>query len=324
MLRKLPYLLVLLLIYVWATPTLALDLTAAHVNPPGEPTYEAFAKLAKRVNNEIEGLSLTVYPQGQLGTEKETFNQVRIGAIAISEIPSSKLQSFVPIVGVFDIPFLIKDAQHIWTVIDGPIGDMLEQKIEEKTGVTVLGWWSAGFRNVFTRETDVKTPSDLAGLKIRVMGSPVYIDAFNALGAQAVPMPYGEVYTALATGTIDAAENDLSGYQNMKFWEQAPHLSLTRHTFLLKPVIANPEVMKNMTPKQRAEFDQIFAEVTQYQRDLFANVVANNLGALKKEGVTVVEHPDRAAFRKELQPIIEKYSKIYGEDLVQKIRNAAQ
>ena len=319
MLRNLSHTLILSGAVAFAAPAAALELTAAHVNPPGEPTYEGFAELEKRLESGDTGLTLTVFPQGQIGGEKDATEQVRVGALSMAAAPSAKLQSFAPVVGVFDMPFLIRDADHAWAVVDGPIGDRIEQQIREKTGLEVLGWWSAGLRHVITRETDVKAPADLAGKKMRVMGSPVYIDAFNALGAQATPMPYGEVYTALATGTIDAAENDVSGYRNMQFWEQAPHLSLTGHTFLLKPIVASTEMLESMTPEQRAEFEQIFAEVTQFQRDLFEETVAKNIEALKEEGVTVVE-PDREAFRKELQPVIDEYTEVYGEDLVQSIR----
>lgn len=148
----------------------------------------------------------------------------------------------------------------------------------------MLGWWSAGLRHVFTRNGDVKTPADMKGLKTRVIGSPVYIDTFNALGAQATPMPYGEVYTALATGTIDAAENDSSGYRNMGFWEQAPHYSLTGHFFLYKPVVANKAMMDSLTKEQREEFDRIFAEVTDYEWNLFASNFEENIEFLKSQG----------------------------------------
>jgi len=300
----------------------AMELTAAHVNPPGEPSNTAFAELAKKLEGSKTGLSLKVFPQGQIGDEKDAIEQVRLGAIAMTTVATSNLSAFAPSVGVFDIPFLFRDAnQHPWVVADGPIGKELADKIEKESGLKVLGWWSAGLRHVFTRKVDVKTPADLSSQKIRVIGSPVYIETFNALGARATPMPYGEVYTALATGTVDAAENDSSGYRNMKFYEQAPHLSLTGHFFLYKVVVANADIMNQLTPEQRAEFDQAFAEATKLQRDLFNSNFESDIEYLKSKGVTVTE-PDRSAFVAATKVVAEKFAKQFGEELVQRIRDA--
>ncbi|MEQ8934151.1 MAG: TRAP transporter substrate-binding protein [Silicimonas sp.] len=305
-----------------ALPALGQELTAAHVNPPGEPSNEAFAELSKRLENSETGLSLKVFPQGQVGGEKDAIEQVKLGAITMTTVANSNLASFAPSVGVFDIPFLFRNAtDHPRAVAEGDVGEDIAERVLEESGLEVLGWWSAGLRHVITRNKDVSTPADMEGMKTRVIGSPVYIDTFNALGAQATPMPYGEVYTALATGTIDAAENDSSGYRNMGFWEQAPHYSLTGHFFLYKPVVANKSMMDNLSEEQREEFDRVFAEVTDFQWDLFANNFEENIEFLESKGVTVTE-PDRAAFRDEVQGVVAEYTEKYGEDLVQRIRDA--
>ena len=305
-----------------ALPAIGQELTAAHVNPPGEPSNMAFAELAKRLESSETGLSLTVFPQGQVGGEKDAIAQVQLGAIAMTTVANSNLASFAPSVGVFDIPFLFRDAtEHPRAVAEGDVGAEMAERVLEESGLEVLGWWSAGLRHVFTRNGDVSSPADMEGLKTRVIGSPVYIATFNALGAQATPMPYGEVYTALATGTIDAAENDSSGYRNMGFWEQAPHYSLTGHFFLYKPVVANKAMMDSLSEEQREEFDRIFAEVTDYQWDLFASNFDENIQFLEAKGVIVTE-PDRAAFREAVQDIVDEYTQKYGEELVQRIRDA--
>lgn len=305
-----------------ALPAVGQELTAAHVNPPGEPSNMAFAELAKRLENSKTGISLTVFPQGQVGGEKDAIEQVQLGAITMTTVANSNLASFAPSVGVFDIPFLFRDAtKHPRAVAEGDVGAEMAERVLKESGLEVLGWWSAGLRHVFTRNGDVKTPADMKGLKTRVIGSPVYIDTFNALGAQATPMPYGEVYTALATGTIDAAENDSSGYRNMGFWEQAPHYSLTGHFFLYKPVVANKAMMDSLTKEQREEFDRIFAEVTDYEWNLFASNFEENIEFLKSKGVVVTE-PDRDAFREAVQSVVDDYTQKYGAELVQRIRDA--
>lgn len=320
MLRKVAFAALVSAVAGWSAPSSALELTAAHVNPPGEPSNVAFAELSKLLEKSETGLSLTVFPQGQIGGEKDAIRQVKLGAITMTTVSNSNLSSFAPSVGVFDLPYLFRDAtEHPRKVVQGPIGDEMAKKVLDEAGVELLGWWSAGIRHVFTTDVDVKTPEDMKGLKIRVIGNPVYLDAYNAVGAQATPMPYGEVYTSLATGAIDAADNDSSGYRNMKFWEQAPHLSLTGMFFLFKPVVANKDVMDSMTPEQRAEFDKVFAKATDHQWDLFASNFKDDLEFLKEKGVTITE-PDRAAFEKAVEPVLEKYQKTYGADLVERIK----
>ena len=192
----------------------AAELTAAHVNPPGEPSNVAFAELANLLNEGDTGITMTIFPQGQIGGEKDAIEQVQFGAISMTTAANANLSAFAPSAGVYDIPFLFRDADtHPWVVADGPIGADIEARIEAEANVEILGWWSAGMRHVFTRNEPVESLADLKDLKIRVIGSPVYIDTFNALGAKSTPMPYGEVYTGLATGAIDGAENDSSGYR---------------------------------------------------------------------------------------------------------------
>lgn len=175
-------------------------------------------------------------------------------------------------------------------------------------------------RHVFVRSGDINSPADLKGKKMRVIGSPVYVDTFNALGAKATPMPYGEVYTALATGTVDGAENDTAGYRNMKFFEQAPVLSMTGHFFLFKPVVANKSAMDKLTPDQRKEFEAIFAEVTALQRKTAIDATAADIAFLKSKNVKVIE-PNRAAFLEAVKPVVEKYSAKFGAALVERIKN---
>lgn len=307
---------------VLAAGAAARDLSAAHVNPPGEATFEGFKRLAERLSQGPETLRMRLFPRGQLGDEKDIIEQVRLGALTMGAVAAANLSAFAPSVGVLDIPFLMRDHdRHPWAVVDGPIGQRLAAAIERESGLVVLGWWSGGMRHVFTRNRPVATPADLAGQKIRVIGSPVYMDTFNGVGAKATPMPYGEVYTALATGTVDGAENDTTGYRNMKFYEQAPELSLTGHFFLFKPVVANRRALEDLTPAQRSAFDAAFAEATRHQRTLSASRFDSDIAWLTAEGRVRVTRPDRVALELAVRPVQEKYAKRFGAALVDEIRN---
>ena len=306
-----------------AARAFALDFTAAHINPPGEPTYEAFEHMKRLLEAGDSGVRLRVFPRGQLGDEKDMIEQVRLGAIGMASVSAAALSSFAPSVGVLDIPFLLRDQdRHPWLVSDGPVGRRLAREVERDSGLTVLGWWSAGMRHVFTRRTQVRSAADLTGLKIRVIGSAVYIDTFNAMGAKSTPMPYGEVYTALATGTVDGAENDTTGYRNMKFYEQAPQLSLTGHFFLFKVVIANRDALKRLSAAQRDAFDRALAEATQLQRELSVRNTRNDLEWFATQPGITVTTPDRAALEASVIPVQERYAKRFGRELVEAIRAA--
>jgi tripartite ATP-independent transporter DctP family solute receptor len=311
------------LLVAGAAAAWALDLTASHVNPPGEATFEAFERLSERLAQNGSGLRLRLFPRGQLGDEKDIIEQVRLGAISMASVSTAALSAFSPSAGVLDIPFLMRDQdRHPWLVADGPVGSRIARQIEQETGLAVLGWWSAGMRHVFTRATVVRTAADLKGLKIRVIGSPVYMDTFNGLGAKSTPMPYGEVYTGLATGTIDAAENDATNYRNMKFFEQAPQLSLTGHVFMFKPIIANRRALARLTPAQRAALDEALAQATRFQRDLSASRYQTDVDWLVKEGRVTITSPDRDELQAAVRPVQEKYAQRFGRELVEAIRSA--
>lgn len=298
----------------------AVELTAGHVNPPGEPANVAFSMLAGIINASGMDMTMKVYPQGQIGGEKDAIEQVIQGALTMTTVANAHLGSFVPEVSVFDIPFLYRDAEkHPWAVADGPIGQEIAGKVKAKIGVDVVSWWSAGMRHMFTKNKPISTPADIKGVKVRVMANQLYIDLFNGLGAKPTPMPYGELYQSLATGLVDAGENDSSGYRNMKFYEPAPTLSLTGHTFLYKPVLANPNHLAKLNPDQKKFFDTALTFASCFQRYLFANNFDSDIAWLKKNvGVKVVD-ADRAAFQKELQPVIDKYAEKFGKELVKRI-----
>lgn len=303
-----------------AAPVLALDLTAAHSSQPGEESYIAFEYLANKINKSHSGLTMKVFAAGQAGSEKDTVEQVRIGALSMTTVASPVLSTSSALVGVLDIPFLFRDVDHAWAVIDGPIGQKINKQVLKDTGLAVVAWWGSGFRNVFTRNKPVKTPADLSGLKIRVIGSQLYIDTFNTLGAKATPLPYGEVYQALATGVVDGAENESSGYRRMKFYEVAPYYSLTRHFFLFKPVLMYAATLEKMTPAQRKFFEGALAEATTIQRYLVGAENQENLAFVKQHGAKINE-VDRDAFQKKLQPVIAKFTEKFGVGLVTAIRN---
>jgi tripartite ATP-independent transporter DctP family solute receptor len=290
-----------------------------HVNPPGEPAYAAW-ELFKRTMERRLGRKVVVkiYPQGQLGNERDLIEQTKLGSIQMTATAAAPLALHNPHLGIYNLPYLFKNEDELWSITDGPIGLDLAEETARK-GILVLDHWSTGVRHIFSKEP-VRTVDDMRGVKIRVMESPIFIAAFRGVGAQPTPLPYGEVYQALATGVVDAAENDSSGYRNMKFFEPAPVYSLTAHNIIPKPVQINPLFYKKLPDDVRRVLLATLRECTIYQRTLFANNFATDLEWLKKQGVTVVPDVDKKGFQKLLVPIWAEFNKTIGADLIKAVK----
>ncbi len=303
-----------------ASQASALDISAAVANPPEDPASIALMRMKEQLEAGDSGLTMTVYTSGQLGGEADLVEQLRLGALDMTTVAASVIATFSPTMGVLDIPYLLKlENDQVWHVLDGPIGAEIAETMKADTGMELIAWWSAGERSVFTRNRLIESLDDLQGLRVRVIPSPVYLDTFNALGAKAVGMPYAEVYTSLATGAIDAAEQDTTGYRVMKFYEQATYYSFTKHLFLIRPLVVNPSILEKMTPEQRAAFDAAVADATRFQRQHILDMIDDNMAYLKEQGVEFVE-PDLAEFRAAAQPVLKKYAEELGPDLVAAIQ----
>ena len=198
------------LIY-FSSSVLAADfvLKAAHNGSAGHPFDDGYQMFKQVIETETNGrVEVQVFPAEQLGTEEQVNEMLQAGTAALNISGSAALSNWVPEAELFNLPFIFRDSDHMYRVLDGPIGKRIASSIENKLGVVFLGWMYSGNRNAWNNKKPIKTPSDMKGLKIRVMGSAVLVDTFNALGAQATPMSFGEVYTSIQQGVIDGAETD--------------------------------------------------------------------------------------------------------------------
>src|SRR3979490_2145697 len=193
-----------------------LVLKATDVHPLGSPTVEAVVARGKKLEAATAGrVGIQMYPSMQLGGEKEMIEQAQVGALAIARISVGPMGPLVPELNVFNLPFMFRDNAHMEKVIDGPIGDELLKKLTEHptAGLVGLCWMNAGTRNVYNGNKPVRSIDDLKGLKIRMMGNPVFVDTMNALGGNGVAMGYDQLVSALQTGVVDGAENNEPSYE---------------------------------------------------------------------------------------------------------------
>src|SRR6478672_9970103 len=211
-----------------------LVLKATDVHPLGYPTVEAVVQMGTKLEAATIGrISIQMYPSMQLGGEKEMIEQAQVGALAIARISVGPMGPLVPELDVFNLPFVFRDSEHMEKVIDGPIGtEMLQKLSDSKANLIGLCWMNAGTRNVYNSKHPIKTVADLKGLKIRMMGNPVFVDTMNSLGGNGVAMGFDQLVSALQTGVVDGAENNYPSYDTGQHYRYAKYYSLTGHLMI--------------------------------------------------------------------------------------------
>lgn len=287
-------------------------------NPAGEPsadTLDGFVKeeLEKRSDGQFK---VQVYLNSQLGSETELLEQVKSGTLQIAT-PSAP-SYLVPDLSVYFLPYLFETQDELWKITDGPIGEGLTKQLEEKTNSKVLGWWSTGIRHIFSKDKEIRHVDDLKGMKIRVMEIPVLMDVFKGLGALPTPLPYSDVYGSLTTNVVDGADNDPSGYKNMKFYEVANNFSISNTLNYPKAVVINEDFYNSLPEDLQKVIDEVFAEAQEKQRALFMDVMDSDIEELKEKGVNVIEDVDIESFKNLAEPIW-RGTKDINQDLLNEI-----
>jgi TRAP-type transport system periplasmic protein len=293
----------------------------AFQNQKGHPQAEGAQKFADIVKERSGGnITVRLFPGGTLGGDVQTLSALQGGTVEMTVLNAGLLVGVVKDFVVVDLPFLFETPQEADAVMDGPVGSALAAKLPEK-GLVGLGYWELGFRNLTNNRRPVTTVDDIAGLKIRVVQSPLFIDLFNALGANAVPMPYPELYSALETGTVDGQENPFTNILSAKFYEVQKHLTITRHVYNPQIVLVGGKFWDGLNEDERKLLQEAAAEARDYQRALSREQADKALEEIKGEGMEVVELPPEeiAKFREKAKPVAEKFAKEADPALVEQL-----
>ena len=262
-------------------------LKLAHNGPDQHPFQNGAERFKQVMEEETNGaVEVQIFPGEQLGSEEDTSQMIKQGTLACAvESAGGGLSPFVASADLFNLPFLFRDVPHFYRVLDGPVGNLIARDVEDKLDSVFLGWWFSGIRNEWNGKKPVMKPADLKGLKIRVMGSPVLIDTFNALGAQATPMSWGEVYTSLQQGVIDGAETDHVDLLVEKFYEVTKYVSLTGHLYLAAGLICSKKVYEKLPANYKLAMLHAGQASVQTQRDAMEIMTGEALAKLKKKGL---------------------------------------
>lgn len=294
-------------------------LRLAETHPKGYPTElgdEEFARLVKERSN--GRIIIEVYPGSQLGEEKAVIEQVQFGGIDLTRVSISPLASFVPKLNAFQMPYLYRDADHMWKVLKGEIGNELLASLEP-FGFIGLGWFDGGARSFYNSKKAVRTPADLKGLKIRVQESELMLDLVRSFGAIPTPMPYGEVYSGLQTGVIDGAENNPPSYYSASHYEVAKYYTLDEHTMVPEIVIGSKISLGRLSKADQELIRQAAFDAIDYQRAQWDAYVKLSMDKVTAAGCTIIPVPDKTEWMKAVEPMYLKQSKEI-QDLVARIR----
>jgi tripartite ATP-independent transporter DctP family solute receptor len=294
-------------------------LKLAHGLDPAHPVHQGMLHMQKRVA-EISGGALTmeVYSSGVLGGETECIEQLQNGVLAMTKTSTGAMESFVPEMQVFGLPYLFRDSDHFWKVADSDIGrDLLHKGVERN--MYGLCYYDAGSRNFYTKNRQIKTPDDLKGLKIRVMNSPMAITMVEMMGASPTPISWGELYSALTQGIVDGAENNPPSFFSNKHYEACKFFSLDGHVVLPDMLLISAPIWEELSPQEQAWLQQAADESSRFQRELWATKSREALEAVKELGVEVYE-PDKTPFMEKVAPMYDAYEGTEIGALVQQIR----
>ena len=287
-----------------------LVLKATDVHPLGYPTVEAVVRMGKKLEAATGGrLSIQMYPSMQLGGEKEMIEQAQVGALAMARISVGPMGPLVPELNVFNLPFMFRDDAHMEKVIDGPIGDELLKKLSDHATAGLIGlcWMNAGTRNVYNSKKPVRSLDDLKGLKIRMMGNPVFVDTMNALGGNGVAMGFDQLVNAMQTGVVDGAENNYPSYATGQHFRYAKYYSLTGHLMIPEILVFSKRTWQTLPPDDQALITKFAKEAQQEERKLWYEMEKKSIQQIKEAGVDIIEIPDKKPFQDAVKPVWDKY-----------------
>src|SRR5918993_5788515 len=293
----------------------------AQQNSLEHPQGQGAKKFAELVEAKSGGkIKVRVFPSGQLGGDLQTVSAIQGGTIDLTVLNAGLLVGQVKEFGLFDLPFLFESGKEADAVVDGPFGQKLSETLPAKNLIP-LGYWELGFRNVTNSRRPVTKLEDIQGLKVRVVQSPLYIDLFNTLGANAVPLPFPELYTALEQKTVDGQENPVTLIQTSKFFEVQKHLTLTRHTYNPQIVVFSKRVWDRLDADEKKLIEDAAQEARTFQREFSREQETRALEAVKAAGMQVVELPaaEVTRIREKVQPVIKKFSDGVNEATVKEL-----
>ncbi|TFY97706.1 TRAP transporter substrate-binding protein [Ramlibacter humi] len=284
----------------------ATEFRSSDIHPDGYPTVEAVKFMGERLKALTNGKhSIRVFNNSALGSEKDTIEQTKIGALAMTRVNIAPMNNICPETQVPTMPFLFHSKEHMRKVLDGAIGEQILASCAPQ-GFIGLAYYDSGARSLYTAKKPVRTLADAKGLKVRVQQSDLWVALLEAMGANATPMPYGEVYTALKTGLVDGAENNWPSYESSRHFEVAKYYSVTEHSMAPEMLLFSKRVWDTLTPDDQKAIRQAAKESVPYMRKLWDEREAKSMAIVKQGGAEIIQ-VDKASFQAAMKPVYDKF-----------------
>ncbi|WP_391558093.1 TRAP transporter substrate-binding protein [Robertmurraya sp.] len=282
---------------------------------------KGLVKFGELVESKTNGsIKVEVYPNGQLGGDREVFESLQFGSIQGTTMSTGPIAQFVPKFNVFDLPFLFPNSEVAYGVLDGKIGTDLLAELESQN-VIGLNYWENGFRHLTNGVKEVKTPDDVKGLKIRTLENDLHMDIWSELGANPTPMAFTELFAGLQQGVVDGQENPVGNVTANKFYEVQKYLSKTGHVYNASPFLISKDFWNTLSDEEKKAVQEAADEARDYQRELNQKEDEDGYKFLTENGMTVTDITDeeKEAFLEKVKPVYEKYSVSIGEEFVDEL-----
>ncbi|PPE69702.1 TRAP transporter substrate-binding protein [Caldimonas thermodepolymerans] len=289
----------------------------SHVQPKESHMGYGVEQFAKRVREKSDGkINIRIFHNGTLGGDIQTLSALQGGTIDMTTMPPGLMVGLSAEYGVFDIPFLFQDFREADAVLDGPLGKKMMERLPR--GLVGLAYWDHGFRNLSNNKRPIAKLEDIQGLKLRVLQAPLMLDTFKALGANAVPLPFTELFTAMETNAVDGQDNPIVAFETNKFYEVQKHLSSTRHVYNPLIVLVSQASWNKLTPDEQKLLREAAEEVRADQRKVSREMEAKAIEKAKQHGTiyTDITPRERARMAQAVAPVIAQHKQQIGAALV--------
>lgn len=279
-----------------------------HALDPSHSVHQAMEHMAEQLEETSNGtMRIDLYPSEQLGTERQLLELLQIGSLDMTKVSAAVLEGFAREYQVFGLPYVFRDDDHLFAVLEGPIGREILRSSED-IWLRGLAYYDAGSRSFYTKDRPIRTPEDLRGLKIRTQSSPVAIQMVQQLGGSPTPISFGELYSALQQGIVDGAENNPPSFYLTRHYELCQYYSLDEHTAVPDVLLISTHAWEKLSPRQRQWLQEAATASAQHQKELWEVASREAMEAVREAGVEIIR-PDKAPFREAVAPLYERYER---------------
>lgn len=283
-----------------------------HTLPQTHPVHKGILEFQKALETKSSGtLKVKIFPDAQLGSEREVLELLQIGSVAATKVSAATLSNFVPEYHIFGIPYLFRDKQHQFDVLEGEVGKSILEK-GSKFWLRGLCYYDAGSRSFYTSNKAIRTPEDLKGLKIRVMNNQMAINMVNSMGGSATPLAYGELYTAIQQGVVDGAENNPPSFVSSNHYEISKYYTLDQHSSVPDVLLIGTKFWDKLSQEEKIWVQEAADESAQAQKQFWNESVEESMTIAKKAGVEIII-PEKSLFAEKSKSVVEEFVKDFPE-----------